>query len=63
MLRREDVTSELDAHGPANALVVGWAAATNAPPRPAEIDVDMPIGDLTDLPMCDCSRSCRICGR
>ena len=54
MLRREDVKSVLDAHGLANARVVGWAGAGKDLPGPAEIQADLP--QVTDLTSGDLAR-------
>ncbi len=54
MLRREDIKSVLDAHGLANARVVGWAGAGKDLPGPAEIQADLP--QVTDLTSGDLAR-------
>lgn len=54
MLRREDVKSVLDAHGLANARVIGWAGAGKDLPGPAEIQADLP--QVTDLTSGDLAR-------
>lgn len=54
LLRREEVSAHLNAHGLRNARVVGWAGARLDLPGPAEIEVDMPM--VTDLTAGDLGR-------